>query len=285
MMIAPIMLVVWNRPFSSAILQAVGILYKAQSWLLLPLYGLTYLWRVGWKRTLLGGGLTLALVGLLGGWGFAFDPAVFRVFWEQPAVSGESGWGGIRTFNLMHLLGYDQKPVPQLLLVLSYGMVALGYAAILLVMWWRKLRFERHPDKTERDQMCLSDWLLAAGLFFTLIFYVWVKMHERYLYFGLAFLPFVALWRKDMLKPIVVFNFLFMLNLLYAYLPERRDSIPNNFLLWRHLLHADWFQNGLVGAGLLACGWLAWCYFRPAKSDQNLKTSTGLSYNHSGSDH
>jgi hypothetical protein len=105
--------------------------------------------------------------------------------------------------------------------------------------------------------------LLASGLFFMVVFYLWVKMHERYLYFGLAFLPFVALWRKDMYRPTIIFNFIFMLNLLYAYLPERRDPVPPNFMLWRHALHADWFQNVLVFAGLLAAAWLAWLYFKP----------------------
>jgi hypothetical protein len=263
MMIAPIVLVVWGRPYSSALVQAVGVLYKAQSWLLLPLYALVYLWRAGGRRLLLGGALTLGVVAIFAGLGFAFDPAVFRVFWQQPAVSGESAWGGIRTFNILHALDYDQKQVPQPLLTISYGIVALSYAAILLVMWLRQRRYEQMSDKAERDRISLADWLLAAGLFFTIIFFAWVKMHERYLYFGLAFLPFVALWRRDMYKIAVFFNFFFLLNLLYAYLPERRDPVPNNFFLWRHALHADWFQNVLIAGGVIGCLWLAWLYFRP----------------------
>ena len=61
-----------------------------------------------------------------------------------------------------------------------------------------------------------------------------------------------------------------MLNLLYAYLPERRDPVPNNFLLWRQALHAGWVQNLLVGLGLIGCLWLAWLYFRPARLDKAL---------------
>ncbi len=275
MMLLPLLLVVWGGFYASGIVQAIGVLYKAQSWLLLPFYALNFWWKAGWRKSMLAGGLSLLLVGLFGGLGFAFDVKVGQVFWEQPAVSGESGWGGIRSFNLLHLLGYDQKQVPQPLLIISYGLVGLGYAAILVVTWWRNRQIARLTDKAQRDQLYLSEWLLGAGLFFTLIFYLWVKMHERYLYFGLAFLPFVALWRRDMYKPIILLNFVFMANLLYAYLPERRDPVPNNFLLWRHALHAEWVQNGLVLVGVGACIWLAFLYFRPpAWSKASLEVST-----------
>ncbi len=275
MMIVPLVLVVWGRFYASGVVQAVGVLYKAQSWLLLPFYALNFWWKAGWRKSVLVGGLTLLLIGLFGGLGFAFDMNVGKVFWEQPAVSGESAWGGIRSFNLLHLLGYDQKQVPQPLLSISYGLVAVAYLAILLVTWWRNRQIEHLADKAERDGLYLSEWLLAAGLFFTIIFYVWVKMHERYLYFGLAFLPFVALWRRDMYKPIILLNFVFMANLLYAYLPERRDPVPNNFLLWRHALHAEWVQNGLVLVGLAACLWLAFLYFRPPAWSRNNLTAEG----------
>ncbi len=266
LMALALLLVIWRRPYLSATTQAIAVIYKAQSWLLLPLYALTFQWRMGWRKAWLGAGWCTALIVGLGGLGFAYDPEVFKVFWNQPVISGESDWGGIRTFNLMHLLGYDRIKVPQPLLSLSYLAVGLMYLAVLLVCWRRNalIRGETAEGSPERAARLGLEWFLAAAFILTFIFFFWVKMHERYLYFGLGFLLLAALYRRVLYRPALFMNLLFSLNLLYAYLPERRDPIPNNFFLWRHLLNPDFNRAILCLLGLALCGWLAWLYFRPA---------------------
>ncbi len=183
LMILPLLLAQWKKPTVSILVQVLAVLYKAQSWLLLPLYGLGFLWRTGWRKSLALGAVGSAGVLILGGIGFGFNPDIFYLFWNLPPVSGESGWGGIRSFNLLHVLGYDQKQVPNPWLGLSYASVALVYGWILGRLWqnWRK----NSPDGNEREENQIVDWLFAAGLFFLFLFFLWVKMHERYLYFGL----------------------------------------------------------------------------------------------------
>lgn len=266
LMATALLLVIWGRGYSSAAMQALAILYKGQSWLLLPLYALTFQWRFGWRTALLAGSWCIALLATFGGLGFAFDPAVFNAFWKQPPVSGESDWAGIRTFNLLHLLGYDQLKVPQPLLSLSYGSVGLVYGAVMLVCWQRNRAIERETIKgsPERAARCGYEWFMAAALILTVIFFFWVKMHERYLYFGLGFVMLAALYRRDLYRPALLLNALFSLNLLFAYLPERRDPTPHNFFLWRHFLHNDLARNTLCVVGITLCFWLGWLYLRPA---------------------
>lgn len=265
MMAGALWLVIWGRPAASVAVQAFGIIYKAQSWLLLPLYALTFQWRFGWLKSLLYGGLCLLLVGVAGGLGFAYDYRIFKIFWDQPVVSGESDWGGIRSFNLLHLLGYDVIKVPQPLLSLSYLSVALVYLVVLLVCWRRNRATlgETTGSSLDRAVRSSAEWFLASAVIMSFIFFFWVKMHERYLYFGLAFLVLAALYRRDLYRPALLFNLLFSLNLLYAYLPERRDPIPNNFFFWRHFLHSDTVQNVLCVLGIIICLWVGWLYLRP----------------------
>ena len=265
MMAGALLLVIWGRPAASVGVQAFAIIYKAQSWLLLPLYALTFQWRFGWLKSLLYGGLCLLLVGLVGGLGFAYDYRIFKIFWDQPVVSGESDWGGIRSFNLLHLLGYDVIKVPQPLLGLSYLSVALVYLVVLLVCWGRNrvILRETASASPERAARTGAEWFLASAVIMSFIFFFWVKMHERYLYFGLAFLVLAALYRRDLFRPALLLNLLFTLNLLYAYLPERRDPIPNNFFFWRHFLHSDAAQNVLCVIGIAICLWIGWLYLRP----------------------
>ncbi|HEX2915234.1 MAG TPA: hypothetical protein VH186_31005 [Chloroflexia bacterium] len=265
LMVAALALVIWGRPYTSAATQAFGIIYKAQSWLLLPLYALTFQWRFGWLKAALGGVLCLGLVIVFGGLGFGFNYDTFKVFWDQPAVSGESDWGGIRTFNLMNMLGYDQIKVPQPLLGLSYVAVGIVYVVVLLVCWRRNnaIASETAKDTSKREARSGVEWFLAAAFILTFIFFFWVKMHERYLYFGLGFLLVAAFYRRDLYRLALLLNIHFTLNLLYAYLPERRDPIPNNFFFWRHFLHADIIQSFLAIAGMILCAWMAWFYFRP----------------------
>jgi hypothetical protein len=266
MMGAALLLVVWKQPLASVGVQAFGIIYKAQSWLLLPLYALTFQWRFGWRKSVLYGVLGAALVLGFGGLGFAFDYNIFKLFWDQPVVSGESAWGGINSFNLLHLLGYDRITVPQPLLGLSYASVGLLYVGVLLVCWRRNAAIQREtsPDSPERAARSGAEWFLAAAVILSFIFFFWVKMHERYLYFGLAFVGLAALYRRDLYRPALLFNLLFCLNLLYAYIPERRDPVPNNFFFWRHFLHADPVQAALCLIGTAVCLWFGWLYFRPA---------------------
>ncbi len=283
MMAGALWLVMLGRPVASVGLQAFGIIYKAQSWLLLPLYALTFQWRFGWRIAVLCGGACLGLVAVLGGVGFAFDYKVFKIFWEQPVVSGESDWGGIRTFNLLHLLGYDRIKVPQPLLALSYLSIGLVYIIVLLVCWRRNAAIARETGKgsVERTARSGAEWFLAAAVIMSFIFFFWVKMHERYLYFGLGLLVLAAFYRRDLYRPALLFNLIFSLNLLYAYLPERRDPVPNNFFLWRHFLHADWSQNLLSLAGIGVCLWVGWLYLQPApppllEADQHPATTPEL---------
>lgn len=270
MMVAALLLVAWARPYSSAVVQAVGVLYKGQSWLLLPLYGLTFQWKFGWKTAFLAGGLCLGLIFGLGGLGFAFDYNNFNVFWKQPPVSGENDWGGINTFNLLHLLGYDKIRVPQPWLALSYGSVVVVYLVTLGLTWWRNLQISRALGNAKKSPEEIAEtshsWLIASAFLMTFIFFFWVKMHERYLYFGLVFLLFAALYQRRYYLIALILNLLFTVNLLFAYIPLRRDPIPNNFFFWRHLLKAELTQNILSLAGLVACGWLAWIYLRQAIS-------------------
>jgi hypothetical protein len=265
MMAGALLLVIWGRPASSVAVQAFAIIYKAQSWLLLPLYALTFQWRFGWLKSILYGGLCLLLVLLAGGLGFAYDYRIFKIFWDQPVVSGESDWGGIRSFNLLHLLGYDTLKVPQPLLSLSYLSVTLAYLVVLLVGWRRNAAIGRATASNSQERAARSgaEWFLACAIIMSFIFFFWVKMHERYLYFGLAFVVLAALYRRDLYRPALLLNLLFSLNLLFAYLPERRDPIPNNFFLWRHFLHADAVQVALCIIGIVVCLWLGWLYLRP----------------------
>ncbi len=266
LMAAALLLVIWGKPLGSVGIQAFAVIFKAQSWLLLPLYALTFQWRFGWLKALLYGGLCLGLVAISGGAGFAYDYKVFRIFWEQPVVSGESDWGGIRTFNLLHLLGYDRLKVPQPLLSISYLSVGLVYIVVLLVCWRRNaaIRRETTPGSIARLARSGMEWFLAAAVIMSFIVFFWVKIHERYLYFGLGFIVLAALYRRDLYRPALLFNAIFCLNLLYAYIPERRDPVPNNFFFWRHFLHADLTQNVLSGMGIAVCLWVGWLYLRPA---------------------
>jgi hypothetical protein len=214
---------------------------------------------------LVGGLLAVALVLLFGGLGFAFD---LNQLLNSPIVNGDSavgGWvgGGTNSLNLLHIPGYDQQVIPTVWVVVSYGLTGALYLGIMVVTWWRQRAFSRLPDKKESGRLALLDCLLGIGLVFVIIFFLWVRMHERYLYYGIAVLPFLALWRRDLYKPLLSLNLFFIINLLYAYLPERRDPIPNNFSLWRRAFHEDWFQNLLSLGGLLLCGWLVWLYFKP----------------------
>ncbi len=70
-----------------------------------------------------------------------------------------------------------------------------------------------------------------------------------------------------------------MANLIYAYLPETRDPIPNNFYLWRQFLHLEWVQNGFALAGLGCTLWLVYLFWKPKKAlpSQEISKTPGLS--------
>jgi hypothetical protein len=284
-----LLLVVWGRPASSATVQAFAVLYKGQSWLLLPFYGLAFLQKFGWKTAFLMGGLCLALIALIGGAGFGFSTVAFDAFIAQPMVGGESDWGGINTFNLMHLLGYDKVVVEQPWLLLSYIICGVAYLSVLVVCWRRfpvKLRatsYEQQAKPENNGQSSIAEkssianrqspieyeWLLGAAFLMTFFFFFWVKMHERYLYFGLGLLIFAALYSRKLYLPLLLLNLHFTLNVLFGYLPPRRDPIPNNFFFWRHLLKNDVFQNVLCVFGIAVCLWIGWLYFtKPGLEDK-----------------
>ena len=257
-------LVVLGKPKLSALAQGYAIIYKPQSWLLLPLYALTYQWKFSWRTVLIGVGLCLVLIVGLGGYGYGFNPTIFSNFWNQPGFIDESSWGGIHTFNLLHLFGYDQLVVPSLGLLADYALVGLIYLAVLARSWWvnRQLVRQTQPDTATRIFYTGAEWFLAAGFILSVFFFIWIRQHERYMYYGLGFAALAALYRRDLYRPVLLLNALFCLNLLYAYLPERRDAVPLNFFLWRQLLHSPLAQNVFSVIGIGLCLWLGWLYFR-----------------------
>lgn len=275
LMALALLLVIFGKPIASVIVQALSLIYKPQSWLILPFYAVSYLLRFGWPRALLGGVLGGVALVVLGGPGFAFDFNMFQSFLNHPSYADQSDWAGAGSFNMVHLLGYDAMSfdytarVPPLLLIASYLLFGLVYLGVSLVAWRRNLalKAESAASTAEDNNRRGADWLLAAAVVLCAIFYFWIRMHERHLYYGLGFLVLAALYRRDLFRPALLLNLLFSLNLLYAYLPERRDPVPNNFFFWRHFLHSTLGQDILSLTGIAICIWLIWLYLRPARSE------------------
>ncbi len=273
LMALALLLVIFGKPVVSVFAQAVSLLYKPQSWLILPFYAVSYLLRFGWLKAFLGGVLGVVLLVVLGGPGFAFNLNMFQDFLNHPSYAEQSDWAGAGSFNLVHLFGYDAinlnytSKVPEILLYTSYALFGLVYLGVILVNWRRTsaLKSEVGLDENELYVRRGSETLLAAGLILCAIFYFWIRMHERHLYYGLGFLVIAALYRRDLYRPALLLNLLFSLNLLYAYLPERRDPVPNNFFFWRHFLHSTLSQNILSLSGIAVCIWLGWLYLKPAR--------------------
>ncbi len=279
LMALPLALTIAGKPLASAAVEAYALIFKPQAWFLLPFYGFSYFLRFGFKKSLIGGALCVGLAVILGAAGFAFSLKEFQFFLGQPGVTEQVDWPGVSSFNMLHLLGYDAlRPgygtaVPQPLLSISYGMVGLIYLVVLWVAGRRRvaLRQEKELDATTLAARLGAEWFLGAAVVLCSVFFFWIRMHERYLYYGLGFLLMATLYRRALFKPALLLNLLFSLNLLYAYLPQRRDPIPNNFFFWRHFMHADAGRNLLCVAGILTCGWLIWLYLRP---DRELNLTT-----------
>lgn len=264
LMALALLLVVWGRPFASAGVQAVAVLYKGQSWFLLPYYAVVVLAKFGWRKAFAAGAFCFLLIFLVGGLGFGFSREALEAFWNKPMIGQESEWGGINSFNLMHLLGYDKVVVPQPWLALSYVLLIAANAATMFVTWRRQVA-DTAPDGPTKIARQTYDWLLGSAFVMSALFFFWIRMHERYLYFGLVFLLFAAFYNRKLFVPALLLSLFFSLNVLHAYLPPTRDAVPHNFFFWRHFLKAELWQNMLSIFGIGLCLWIGWFYFWPRR--------------------
>lgn len=219
-----------RREIAALLLFAVAISMKPQAGFVVPvmLYALyrRYLLRRP-RSEVVGGALSIAMLGalsvglwLLSGLPFGLGPIELFRFYSNSA--SEYPVTSANAFNLWGAIGFWRPDssgdfvafasVPALYL----GMLAFAVGAILVV--WRTHRgIERGADETRVLTVAAAALTLLAFAFLT-------RMHERYMFYSLAYLaPLVVI--RPLRLAFAALSGLFVLNLwwVYAYFNSRAD--------------------------------------------------------------
>lgn len=241
-----------NHTKMGSLALGLAVISKPQAWFVLPLLGWMLVRRSGLRKALGGLGLSGVLVIVLGGVAFGCNLGSVFNYFNSPEFGGNYFNTNPSAFNLNYLLLGTARVVPPLWLsLLGFGITGL---VLLGVMYY-----------SYSHQRSLSEYGTGAGLVAITCFGYLIKMKERYLIFGFAFLGIAVLQNHRLYKPFLVLSWLQLIQLaaiLFEYTPRKKITLADQPYLWSVLLEQDWARRGLALCILLLGGYLIVYYLK-----------------------
>ncbi len=260
MLITAFYLLYRNQYWWVAILLGLSLLFKPQAIFVVPLLALVLLKRAGWRRTLLGLGVSLLVfIGLaLPAFGFRFTKIQEYLFQSQLA-------GGL-TFN--EILAYNFQRLFNSSLWAAYvglAIVGLVYLGLTFYVW---------KGRAGPGEIALSA-TLAVTIFFTFA----VKMHERYLYYALPFLALAVYYtyreagcKRNLSWFWVAFSLLALLEPTISRYSYQTGRIAGNLFNWSGWLrqYSNRIELILNLASIGLAGWALVIFLQAVQGEKRL---------------
>jgi Gpi18-like mannosyltransferase len=180
------LLAVWQlqkKAYSVAgICYALAILIKPQGLLFGPVFlfaALSYKPWISWGKMLFSGGVAF----LIGIFPFAIHQQPLWIYTLYKKTLGSYPYYSVNAYNVVAWLGGNWKKLPPSSEIIS-TFVLLGIVLISGVIAWKNREKQEMP-------VVVAVWVILS------VFYFAFKMHERYLFPALVFVPMVWLWTKQ----------------------------------------------------------------------------------------